>query len=170
MTSFIDRLRTFDAFPKTLDDFRIKTFGGATVTVVSCLFATILFISELNYYLTPEMAEELLVDVSKDSNRLKITFDITFPHIGCPYLAIDAIDVSGAQHINIERNVMKRRLDHFGRPIDEARKEHEHSTTTKAIESTLDPNRCESCYGAETSKRKCCNTCQEVVDAYTEKG
>ena len=23
------RLRQFDAYPKTLDDFRIKTFGGA---------------------------------------------------------------------------------------------------------------------------------------------
>lgn len=24
------RLRQFDAYPKTLEDFRIKTFGGAT--------------------------------------------------------------------------------------------------------------------------------------------
>lgn len=26
----VARLRQFDAYPKTLDDFRIKTFGGAT--------------------------------------------------------------------------------------------------------------------------------------------
>ena len=25
----IERLRRFDAYPKTLEDFRIKTFGGA---------------------------------------------------------------------------------------------------------------------------------------------
>ena len=26
----IERLRRFDAYPKTLEDFRVKTFGGAT--------------------------------------------------------------------------------------------------------------------------------------------
>ena len=33
-----ERLRNFDAYPKTLEDFRIKTFGGATgkVTPVEC--------------------------------------------------------------------------------------------------------------------------------------
>ena len=25
-----EKLRQFDAYPKTLEDFRIKTFGGAT--------------------------------------------------------------------------------------------------------------------------------------------
>jgi hypothetical protein len=25
-----DRVRSFDAYPKTLEDFRIKTYGGAT--------------------------------------------------------------------------------------------------------------------------------------------
>ena len=25
-----EKLRSFDAYPKTLDDFRIKTFGGGT--------------------------------------------------------------------------------------------------------------------------------------------
>ena len=25
----LSRLRQFDAYPKTLDDFRVKTFGGA---------------------------------------------------------------------------------------------------------------------------------------------
>ena len=26
---FISQLRRFDAYPKTLEDFRVKTFGGA---------------------------------------------------------------------------------------------------------------------------------------------
>ena len=28
---------------------------------------------------------------------------------------------------------------------------------------------CGSCYGAETEERKCCNSCQDVKDAYTKK-
>ena len=29
---FMNRLRRFDAYPKTLEDFRVKTFGGAAGT------------------------------------------------------------------------------------------------------------------------------------------
>lgn len=32
MAEIIKKLRNFDAYPKTLDDFRIKTYGGAAGT------------------------------------------------------------------------------------------------------------------------------------------
>ena len=28
--SILGKLKQFDAYPKTLDDFRVKTYGGAT--------------------------------------------------------------------------------------------------------------------------------------------
>jgi len=34
----------------------------------------------------------------------------------------------------------------------------------------LDPKRCESCYGAETPEKRCCNTCEDVREAYRKKG
>lgn len=139
---------------------------------------SVLFISELNYYLTPELREELLVDVSR-GDKLRINLDVVFPHISCQFLAIDAIDVSGEQHINIEHNVFKRRLDLKGVPIekpekdnsiaDNTRKDFIKQITTQST-TTLDPHRCESCYGAESGRRKCCNTCDEVRQAYSEKG
>ena len=140
---------------------------------------SVLFISELNYYLTPELREELLVDVSR-GDKLRINLDVVFPHISCQFLAIDAIDVSGEQHINIEHNVYKRRLDLKGEPIekpekdnsvaDKTRKEFIKQIATTQSSTTLDPYRCESCYGAENIRRKCCNTCDEVRQAYSEKG
>jgi len=175
-SELLERLRIFDAFPKTLEDFRIKTNGGAAVTLTSCILAIILFVSELNYYLTPELSEELMVDVSR-GDRMRINFDIVFPHISCPYLAIDAIDVSGEQQINIQHNIFKRRLDMKGNFIDEAKKEDVigvekviQTTAPPSSTSTLDPKRCESCYGAESLDRKCCNSCIEVKEAYQEKG
>ena len=30
LAGIITRLKRFDAYPKTLEDFRVKTFGGAT--------------------------------------------------------------------------------------------------------------------------------------------
>ncbi|XP_050770560.1 endoplasmic reticulum-Golgi intermediate compartment protein 3-like [Gymnogyps californianus] len=48
------RLKRFDAFPKPLEDFRVKTCGGALVTAVSGLIVVLLFFSELQYYLPKE--------------------------------------------------------------------------------------------------------------------
>ena len=42
--------------------------------------------------------------------------------------------------------------------------------TLNALATTLEPDRCESCYGAETGDHKCCNTCAEVRQAYQKKG
>eukprot|EP00106_Octopus_bimaculoides_P002225 XP_014769667.1 PREDICTED: endoplasmic reticulum-Golgi intermediate compartment protein 3-like [Octopus bimaculoides] len=89
-SNIITRLRQFDAYPKTLEDFRVKTFGGAIVTLISSMLMFVLFISELNYYLTKEVHPELI----------------------------------GGKKINVTENPEK---------------------------ALLDPNRCESCYGAETT-------------------
>lgn len=180
--AILEKIRRFDAYPKTLEDFRIKTFGGATVTVFSGILMLILFVSELNYYLTPEVREELMVDVSR-GDKLRINVDIIFPHISCPFLSVDAIDISGEQHINIDHNIFKRRLDESGKPIEKPERDTsigsakepakdfvERIAVTDKPTTTLDPNRCESCYGAESPRRKCCNTCDEVREAYNERG
>ncbi|XP_035205428.1 endoplasmic reticulum-Golgi intermediate compartment protein 3-like [Stegodyphus dumicola] len=77
-----EQIRKFDAYPKTLEDFRVKTFSGAAITIVSAVVIVLLFISELNYYLTPEVTEELFVDVSR-SEKLRINIDVTFPKLCC---------------------------------------------------------------------------------------
>ena len=48
-----DVFKKFDAYPKTLDDFRIKTFSGGTITVISAIVMILLFASEIQDYLTP---------------------------------------------------------------------------------------------------------------------
>jgi hypothetical protein len=42
----------------------------------------VLFVSELNYYLTTEVHPELFVDISR-GQKLKINIDITFPRVSC---------------------------------------------------------------------------------------
>ncbi|KAK7485635.1 hypothetical protein BaRGS_00023084, partial [Batillaria attramentaria] len=176
MKDLFDRLRQFDAYPKTLEDFRVKTFGGALVTLVAGSLMFVLFVSELNYYLTKEVQPELFVDTSR-GQKLRINVDITFDHLPCGYLSIDAMDVSGEQQIDVETSLLKQRLDATGHPVDETPQEEKLSSAKeeKAVDpevttKALDSDRCESCYGAETEEKKCCNTCEDVREAYRKRG
>jgi hypothetical protein len=54
--SVLDVLKRFDAYPKTLEDFRIKTLGGGTITLISAIVMLFLFVSEIQDYLAPGIA------------------------------------------------------------------------------------------------------------------
>lgn len=167
----VSTLKKFDAYPKTLEDFRVKTFGGAAVTLVSGLLMFLLFVSELSFYLTTEVTPELYVDTAR-GQKLRINVDVLFPKLPCVYLSIDAMDVSGEQQIDVMHSIFKKRMDLNGKSIeDDAEKGDLGDKSHEAKELLeLDPNRCESCYGAETPAQQCCNTCEEVREAYRKKG
>ncbi|KAI5704141.1 endoplasmic reticulum-Golgi intermediate compartment protein 3-like [Diaphorina citri] len=173
---FSERLKGLDAFTKPYEDFHEKTVYGGAVTIVCWLFISYLICVDVCDYFQVSTTEELFVDSSRGS-KLPIHLDIVVPTISCDYLALDAVDSSGEQHLHVEHNIYKRRLDLDGKPIQEPQKEvvnavkkkkvtTENGTTTTELE---DPNKCGSCYGAETETRKCCNTCNEVKEAYRYK-
>lgn len=137
---------------------------------------TFLVLSELNAYLTPQLSEELFVDTTR-SHKLKINLDLVIPTISCDYLSLDAMDSTGEQHLHIEHNIYKRKLSLDGRPIEEAKKEEIQTSTTKKNETVTEEKKseenakpiCGSCYGAQYNETHCCNSCQDVIDAYREK-
>ena len=43
-------LKSLDAFPKTLNEFQVRTFYGGVISLVSFVFIAYLLVSELGYY------------------------------------------------------------------------------------------------------------------------
>jgi len=188
-----ERIKELDVYSKPLEDFRIKTLVGGTVTIISSIIMFLLLITELRDYLTPHVTEEIFVDTSRNL-KLRINLDIEFPRVACSYLSIDAMDSSGEQQSSIEHSIFKKRLDANGAPINEEPKKtvvmgdstigkqpqpKTNDTASPVSEeanvnstSLVDPqkSKCGSCYGAETVRTKCCNTCEEVREAYRLKG
>jgi len=158
--------KKFDAYAKPLDDFKVKTFAGGAVTIISSIIIIFLFISEFLDYRTVHMEPLLTVDKSR-KERMTIYMNITFPHMPCYLLSVDVMDVAGEQQNDIEHDVYKTRLDSEGYVIESEASFVGESEIEGDQDSELPPNYCGSCYGA---RRGCCNTCDEVKEAYAAKG
>ncbi|KAL1244503.1 Endoplasmic reticulum-Golgi intermediate compartment protein [Trichinella spiralis] len=160
LSQVIRQMRRLDAYSKPVEDFRIRTAFGGTVTLISSVVIGILFFNELMIYLSTEIVEELLVDTTVGDARLKINFDIVFPAMACTFLSVDAMDASGQFQNDVTENVWKEPI-HWS--------ENNVGTTMSTVQQSKATN-CGSCYGAETSEIQCCNSCDDVIKAYKRKG
>ncbi|KAL5662414.1 hypothetical protein ACJX0J_029539 [Zea mays] len=174
MDAFLQRLKRLDAYPKVNEDFYKRTLSGGIVTLVAAVVMLLLFISETRSYFYSATETKLVVDTSR-GERLRVNFDITFLSIPCTLLSVDTMDISGEQHQDIRHDIEKIRLDAHGNVI-EARKV---SIGGAKIERPLQKHGgrldkgeqyCGTCYGAEESDEQCCNSCEEVREAYKKKG
>ncbi|XP_073127609.1 uncharacterized protein [Henckelia pumila] len=174
METLFGKMRSLDAYPKINEDFYSRTLSGGVITLVSSVFMLLLFISELRLYFHTATETKLDVDTSR-GERLRINFDVTFPALPCSILSLDAMDISGEQHLDVRHDITKRRIDAHGNII-ETRAD---TIGAPKIElplqrhgGRLDHNEtyCGSCYGAEVADDDCCNNCEEVREAYRKKG
>eukprot|EP01114_Cavostelium_apophysatum_P014486 TRINITY_DN3775_c0_g1_i2.p1 TRINITY_DN3775_c0_g1~~TRINITY_DN3775_c0_g1_i2.p1 ORF type:complete len:390 (-),score=81.18 TRINITY_DN3775_c0_g1_i2:57-1226(-) len=174
MEQVMSRLKKLDAYPKTLEDFRVRTFSGAAVSVVSTIFILWLFISEFVYYLSVEVKPELFVDTSR-GEKLRINMDVVFHNLPCGYLSVDAMDISGEHQLDVDHNIFKKRLNNEGKPLEDkpTRQDYlgdEPVTAGGKEPEALPADYCGSCYGAEPYPGYCCNTCDQVQENYRKKG
>ncbi|KAH7524422.1 hypothetical protein FEM48_Zijuj06G0117500 [Ziziphus jujuba var. spinosa] len=174
MDNIMTKLRNLDAYPKINEDFYSRTLSGGVITLASSIVMLLLFLSELRLYLHAVTETKLLVDTSR-GETLRINFDVTFPALPCSILSLDAMDISGEQHLDVRHDIFKKRLDSHGNVI-EARQD---GIGAPKIEKPLqrhggrlehNETYCGSCYGAEASDEECCNNCEEVREAYRKKG
>ena len=163
----LDRLKRFDAYPKTLEEVQVRTTSGATISIVSMVIIFVLVVSEFSAYISTGTHHELYVDTTV-GEQLQINFDVTFPRLACAYVSVDLMDVSGNHELDVDHNIFKKRLSSDGIPVGEdvlAR-----VLGDPLIEIPEKRPGCGTCYSAERSDAQCCNTCTEVMDAYRSRG
>ena len=81
------RLRHFDAYPKPLEDFRVKTLSGAIITIFATFSIMILFFYEWRSYTAIEVDQELFVDLTRNQ-KLTINLNVTFPFLPCSLISV----------------------------------------------------------------------------------
>lgn len=100
---------------------------------------------------------------------MPINLNITFPHLPCSLVTLDVMDISGEQMSGIDHGIHLTRLT----PYPELAKV---STSTHHLHEEraehLDPSYCGPCYGAPPPEghNGCCNTCDDVREAYASNG
>lgn len=161
------RFTRLDAFTKTVEDARVRTTSGGIVTITSLLIILWLAWGEWADYRRVVVRPELIVDKGR-GEKMEISMNITFPRMPCELLTLDVMDVSGEIQMGVMHGINKVRLA----PIAEGG----HVLETKALElhaddaQHLDPTYCGECYGAppppDAKKAGCCNTCDDVRNAY----
>jgi endoplasmic reticulum-Golgi intermediate compartment protein 3 len=115
----------------------------------------------------------------------------------CAVVSLDAMDASGQHQLEVMHDVFKQRLDSAGEPIEDGESKHEGRGTLRTHEQLLaakqaaiaqgrphaphdgaggaahagpGPNgECGNCFGAG-AEGACCNSCEDVREAYRRKG
>ncbi len=80
------------------------------------------------------------------------------------------MDISGELQRDISHNVLKRRLDARGVLVPNAFIGELQNDLDKMNGAKKESNYCGSCYGGLEPESGCCNTCEEVRQAYTNRG
>eukprot|EP00887_Chlorella_sp_A99_P002342 scaffold10.g2342.t1 len=143
----LSHLKYLDAFPKQREEaaeFFQRTTSGGVITLVSAAFMVLLFFSELRerrfqdsirlrcLFTRVTTTHELSVDTTR-GEQMEIHFDVTFPRMPCAWISIDAMDVSGELHLDVQdHDVYKKRLTPDGYPITDGVK-HEVGPSRKPL-------------------------------------
>jgi len=161
-------LKGVDAFGKTTEDVKVKTRTGAFLTIVSAAIILAFTMMEFFDYRKVNIDTSIVVDRSR-GEKLTVNMNITFPRVPCYLLSLDVMDISGELQRDITHNILKARLDTQGAAIPNSYSADLQNDLDK-MNSVKKDGYCGSCFGGLEPPSGCCNTCEEVRQAYVNRG
>lgn len=165
-------------FPKVDKEFLVKTDGGGFMSLIAYGLIAILVLAEVAAWASQNRMtkEHIFVDTSL-GKRMRVNLNITFPGLACEDLHVDVMDVAGDSQLNIEDTMVKTRLSAKGRLLGDAPEKVESNKHKRSQEKKHKilkgekpgPDYCGPCFGAQENEADCCNTCDELIEAYEKK-
>jgi hypothetical protein len=164
-------------FPKVETEFTVQTDRGGMASVVALVIVAILLIAETATWISQNRStvEHISVDTSL-GKRMRVNINITFPQLACVDLHLDAMDVAGDSQLNIQDTLVKRHLHIDGSPlskeeikVDTNKHQQQYEEKQRILKEKLPSNYCGPCFGAHETEGQCCQTCDELIDAYKKK-
>jgi hypothetical protein len=76
-----------------------------------------MFMNELSSYLSIKTSHEMVVDMNRSSDKLKINIDIVLKHLPCSIVSLDVQDIMGTHSLNMQGKLLKQSLDKDGKSI-----------------------------------------------------
>ncbi|KAG1872436.1 Sec1 family-domain-containing protein [Suillus subalutaceus] len=152
----------------TTEDVKVKTRTGALLTIISACIILAFTTIEFFDYRRVGVDTSIVVDRSR-GQKLSVRLNVTFPHVPCYLLSLDVMDISGEQQRDVSHNILKNRITKTGVDMPTLRGEDLRNEIDKLAERRAS-GYCGSCYGGQEPESGCCNSCEEVRQAYTDKG
>lgn len=107
--SMAKRLRSFDIFPKSVEDVREQASAGAAVTIVGVLVMLFLFVSEFSSYTQVVTEDTIFVDTTREKT-MWINFELVFLQLACKEVEVDIVDNFGDPQRG-RRDIQKQAVD-----------------------------------------------------------
>jgi hypothetical protein len=165
-------------FPKVDLEYTVQTERGGITSLITYGIIAILVFAECLSWISQNYhhssVEHITVDTSL-GKKMQVNIDITFPALACEDLHIDIMDVAGDSQLGIDNQMVKKRLNMKGLVLgkEETAKANQHQEIhqekQQVLKVELPDNYCGPCYGAHQNETQCCNTCDELLDAYKAK-
>ncbi|KAJ0402025.1 hypothetical protein ATCC90586_010282 [Pythium insidiosum] len=112
----MDVLKKWDFYKKIPEDLTVSTLPGVSLSIAGCFLMLLLFVLELNAFLTVDYKHDIVMDDALDAT-LRINFNITVPDLPCEFASVDVSDLTGTRKHNMTKNIYKIRIDHKGRHV-----------------------------------------------------
>ncbi|TFK52450.1 Sec1-like protein [Heliocybe sulcata] len=153
----------------TMEDVKVKTRTGAFLTILSAAIILAFTTMEFVDYRRVYVDTSIVVDRSR-GEKLTLNMNMTFPKVPCYLLSVDIMDISGETQRDISHSIVKSRLDSSGVRVTGIHSSDLRNEVDKMHETRKD-SYCGSCFGADPPEGKeCCNTCDDVRQAYVNRG
>jgi len=173
-----DFIKRFDFFPKVSEAVNTKqtTQGGIIFSTFFVIMVALCCIEVYTLILGDPITEPY-IEIPDLEDKTRVNLNISIYDVPCEALSLDYQDITGTHFEDMEQSMFKLHLDSNGWVIDEkdlqAVKKFESKNFFPSVplwDSIVGTEDEYSCYGAELYKGQKCYTCQDVQNAYLQRG